>query len=130
MPIGDPKKNNKAKKPYAKSHQEFIGNPGMQGGKTAKAKAEYEKARKGGAEKAAAKIAKPIKIGTEPEYFFLQDGARAQSNATKNVYKASGKSKNVIKQNILTDKSKTAMRAKIVEMNAVKKNMKKMGKKK
>ena len=45
-----------AKKPYAKSHEEFIGSPSMQSGKTAKAKADYKKAVKGGAAKTAKKL--------------------------------------------------------------------------
>ena len=92
------------------------------GSKTAKAKAEYEKAKKGGAAKTAAKLTKPVKVGSEPAYYYLQDGARVQSNARKDIYESSGAgSKKVVKQNILNDKSKTATRAKIVEMNAKKK---------
>lgn len=92
------------------------------GSKTAKAKAEYEKAKKGGAAKTAAKLTKPVKVGSEPAYYFLQDGTRTPSRARKNIYESSGAgSKKVVKQNILNDKSKTATRAKIVEMNAKKK---------
>ena len=92
------------------------------GSKTAKAKAEYEKAKKGGAEKTAAKLTKPVKVGSEPAYYFLQDGARTPSRARKDIYESSGAgSKKVVKQNILNDKSKTVTRAKIAEMNAKKK---------
>lgn len=95
---------------------------GSGGSKTAKAKAEYEKAKKGGAAKTAAKLTKPVKVGSEPAYYFLQDGAITPSRARKNIYESSGAgSKKVVKQNILNDKSKTATRAKIVEMNAKKK---------
>ena len=95
------------------------------GSKTAKAKAEYEKAKKGGAAKTAAKLTKPVKVGSEPAYYFLQDGAITPSRARKNIYESSGAgSKKVVKQNILNDKSKTVMRAKLVEMNAKKKTNK------
>jgi len=92
------------------------------GSKTAKAKAEYEKAKRGGAAKTAAKLTKPVKVGSEPAYYFLQDGARTPSRARKDIYESSGAgSKKVVKQNILNDKSKTATRAKIAEMNTKKK---------
>lgn len=109
------------KKTYAKSHQEFIGNPTMQGGRTAKAKADLSNAVKGGAAKAAKKIVKPT-----VKYV---DKANKQTgiygiDKVKVVTRDKAKEK-VTAQRIINDKSKTAMRAKIVEMNAIKKRTKK-----
>ena len=112
-----------AKKPYAKSHQEFIGNPSMQGGKTAKAKADLQKAIKGGAAKTAKKLL-PRDVTTT-----LVPGATAPMlSRYKNVKSISSRQeqkRKTVAGNIINDKSKTAMRAKIIEMNATKKTKKK-----
>ncbi len=113
-------KSNTPKKPYAKSHQEFIGNPTFASGKTAVAKVAYEKAKKGGAAKAAEKLT------SKTEY-------RDKWAKTTGIYgmdKVKVKVRDTAKekattQRILTDKGKTAMRAKIIEMNAIKKANKK-----
>ena len=111
-----------AKKPYAKSHQEFIGNPSMQGGKTAKAKADYKKAKKGGAAKAAKKLAPDkktvVSVNTRSGSMF-----HSRSNVTEVASRAADRK--AIAQRIINDKAKTSMRAKIVEMNSVKKTKKK-----
>jgi hypothetical protein len=111
-----------AKKPYAKSHQEFIGSPSMQGGKTAKAKADYKKAVKGGAKKTAAKLAKDertvVSVNTRSGSMF-----NSKSNVTEVASRAA--ERKAMAQRIINDKSKTATRAKIIEMNAVKKAKKK-----
>jgi hypothetical protein len=110
-----------AKKPYAKSHQEFIGNPSMQGGKTAKAKVDYKKAVKGGAAKAAKKLAPD-----EKTVLSVNTRSGSMFNPGKVTEVASrAADRKVITQRIINDKAKTAMRAKIVEMNAVKKTKKK-----
>jgi hypothetical protein len=110
-----------AKKPYAISHQEFIGNPSMQGGKTAKAKADYKKAVKGGAAKTAAKAVKDVKtvsnINTRTGSMF-----NSRSNVTTVASRAA--ERKAMAQRIINDKSKTSTRAKIVEMNAIKKTKK------
>jgi len=109
------------KKPYATSHQEFIGNPSMQGGKTAKAKADLKKAVKGGAAKAAAKLVKDVKTTSNVNN---QTGSMFNpGKVTTVISRAAGRK--AATQRIINDKSKTAMRAKIVEMNAVKKAKKK-----
>ena len=105
------------KKPYALSHQEFIGNPSMQGGKTAKAKAALAKAKKGGAAKAADKLIKPTKKYQEPS---LTGSMFARGKMV--VVDDKAEAKKAMAKRIITDKSKTAMRAKIIEMNAVKKS--------
>ena len=122
------------KKPYAKSHQEYIGNPGMQSGKTAKAKAALQKAIKGGAAKTARKLAPNDKV-QERDYGSDYSTGRIGNTTTgiplgyskpKKYTSAKQKAKrNMIAGNIINDKSKTAMRAKIVEMNAIKKKAKK-----
>ncbi len=103
------------KKPYAKSHQEFIGNPSLERGKTTKAKADYKKAVKGGAAKAANKLVKPrtkdvaivtgINMGTTKKIVVDPRTAEKKAMASR----------------IVNDKSKTATRAKIAEMNIIKK---------
>ena len=110
-----------AKKPYAKSHQEFIGNPSMQGGKTAKAKADYKKAVKGGAAKTAAKLVKDIK--TDLSVNTRSGSMFNPGKVTEVTSRAAGRKATA--QRIINDRSKTATRAKIVEMNAVKKTKKK-----
>lgn len=102
------------KKSYAKSHQEFIGNPTMQGGKTAKAKAEYEKAKKGGAAKAAKKLTIKTELREKSPGGLYGGGYEKVKVRDTSKEKATA-------QRIITDKSKTATRAKIVEMNAMKK---------
>jgi hypothetical protein len=110
-----------AKKPYAISHQEFIGNPSMQGGRTAKAKADYEKAKKGGAKKTAAKLVKDIK--TDLSVNTRSGSMFNPGKVTEVTSRAAGRKATA--QRIINDRSKTATRAKIVEMNAVKKTKKK-----
>jgi hypothetical protein len=102
------------KKPYVQSKE-----AGLEGGKLAKAKADYKKAVKGGAAKAAARLVKPrtkdvaivtgINMGTTKK--IVVDPRTAEKKA--------------MTQRIINDKSKTAMRAKIVEMNARKARTKK-----
>jgi hypothetical protein len=107
-----------AKKPYARSHQEFIGNPSMQGGRTAKAKADYEKAKKGGAAKTAKKLAPDektvVSVNTRSGSMF-----NSRSNVTEVASRAADRK--AMAQRIINDRSKTSTRAKIIEMNAVKK---------
>ena len=120
------------KKPYAKSHQKYIGNPALQGGKTAKAKADLQKAIKGGAAKAAKKLA-PNDVIEYPRTtkVYVMDKNRSQgissyyAKPTKSTSPKQKAKRNMIAGNIINDKSKTAMRAKIVEMNAIKKKAKK-----
>jgi hypothetical protein len=111
-----------AKKPYAKSHEEFIGSPSMQGGRTAKAKADYKKAVKGGAVKTAKKLAKDertvVNVNTRSGSMF-----NSRSNVTEVASRAA--ERKAMAQRIINDKSKTSTRAKIIEMNAVKKAKKK-----
>jgi hypothetical protein len=109
------------KKPYAKSHQEFIGNPTFQGGKTAKAKADLKKAVKGGAAKTAAKLIKDVKTTSNVN---TRTGSMFNPGKVTTVASKAAERK-AATQRIINDKSKTAMRAKIVEMNAVKKAKKK-----
>ena len=110
-----------SKKPYAKSHQEFIGNPSIQGGKTAKAKADYKKAVKGGAAKTAAKLVKDIK--TDLSVNTRSGSMFNPGKVTEVTSRAAGRK--AMTQRIINDKSKTSMRAKIIEMNAIKKAKKK-----
>jgi hypothetical protein len=111
-----------AKKAYAKSHEEFIGSPSMQGGKTAKAKADYKKAVKGGAAKTAKKLAPDektvVSVNTRSGSMF-----NSKSNVTEVASRAADRK--AMAQRIINDKSKTSTRAKIIEMNAVKKAKKK-----
>ena len=123
--------NPKRKKTYAKSHQEFIGNPSMQGGRTAKAKADLQKAIKGGAANAAKKLA-PRDVTTSSEITKVYNMGNGKTGVrtvrlkpTKSTSPKQQVKRNMITGNIINDKSKTAMRAKIVEMNAVKKTKKK-----
>ena len=111
-----------AKKPYAKSHQEFIGNPTFASGKTAKAKVDYTKAVKGGAAKTAKKLAPDEKtvlsVNTRTGSMF-----NSRSNVTEVASRAADRK--LIAQQILNDKSKKITRARIAEMNAKKKTNKK-----
>ena len=109
------------KKSYAKSHEEFIGSPSMQSGRTAKAKADYSKAVKGGAAKAAKKLVKPT---VEYKDKWAKETGIYGMDKIKVVTRDKAKEK-VTAQRIINDKSKTAMRAKIIEMNAIKKANKK-----
>ncbi len=110
-----------AKKPYAKSHEEFIGSPSMQGGRTAKAKADYKKAVKGGAAKTAKKLAKDERTVVSVN---TRSGSMFNPGKVTEVTSRAAERK-AIAQRIINDKSKTATRAKIIEMNAVKKAKKK-----
>jgi hypothetical protein len=110
-----------AKKPYAKSHQEFIGNPTFASGKTAKAKADYKKAVKGGAAKTAKKLVKPT---VEYRDKWAKQSGIYGMDPIKVVTRDKTKEK-ATAQRIINDKSKTATRAKIVEMNYIKKTKKK-----
>jgi len=110
-----------AKKPYAKSHEEFIGSPSMQSGKTAKAKADYKKAVKGGAAKTAKKLVKPT---VEYRDKWAKQSGIYGMDPIKVVTRDKTKEK-ATAQRIINDKSKTATRAKIVEMNYIKKTKKK-----
>ena len=121
-----------SKTPYAKSHQEYIGNPSMQSGKTAKAKVALQKAIKGGAAKTAKKLA-PRDVINYPTTTKVYVMGKNRSQGISEIYAKPTKStsprqkakRNMIASNIINDLSKTAMRAKIVEMNAVKKRTKK-----
>ena len=109
------------KKPYAKSHEEFIGSPSMQSGRTAKAKADYTKAVKGGAAKTAKKLVKPT---VEYRDKWAKQSGIYGMDKIKVVTRDKTKEK-ATAQRIINDKSKTSTRAKIIEMNAVKKAKKK-----
>ena len=120
MAIGvNPKPAPKPKKAYAKSHQEFIGSPSMEGGRTAKAKAALESAKNGGAVKAAKKL-KPRDVVTTIEGWQLRKNRDKKWTSPRQEVK-----RKVVATNIINDKSKTAMRAKIIEMNKIKKAGKK-----
>ena len=103
------------KKPYAKSHQEFIGNPSLEGGKTAKAKADYKKAVKGGAAKTAAKLVKQ-----DVKYLARAKAGQVTGIKDKVVINPRTEERKATAQRIANDKSKTATRAKNVEMKAIK----------
>ena len=109
-----------AKKSYAKSHEEFIGSPSMQSGRTAKAKADYTKAVKGGAAKAAKKLVKPT---VEYKDKWAKETGIYGMDKIKVVTRDKTKEK-ATAQRIINDKSKTATRAKIIEMNTMKKTKK------
>jgi hypothetical protein len=127
--------NRAPKKPYAKSHQEYIGNPGLQAGKTAKAKAAVQKAIKGGAAKTAKKLAprdalKENQITSVYTNSKLANGYGVKNlKPTKYTSEKQKTKRSMIASNIINDLSKTAMRAKIIEMNAVNKKAKKKGSK-
>ena len=111
-----------SKTPYVKSKT-----PGMQGGKTARIKADLQKAIKGGAAKTAKKLA-PRDVLTQQDitkvYTMgnMKSGTSAVSlKPTKSTSPKQKAKRKMIAGNIINDKSKTAMRAKIVEMNATKK---------
>ena len=103
------------KKPYVTSAKE----PELQGGRTARAKADYKKAVKGGAAKAANKLVKPrtkdaaivtgINMGTTKKIVVDPRTAEKKAMASR----------------IVNDKSKNVTRAKIAEMNAKKARTKK-----
>jgi len=107
-----------AKKPVAKTTKKITADlvQAPRKGTTAYAKYELEKAKKGGAAKTAAKLTKPVKVSEEPAYYFTQDGARVPSRKTKTIYGDAGMgSAKQVERQIINDKSKTAMRAKIIE---------------
>ena len=90
-------------------------------GTTAYAKYAYEMAKHyGGAAKTAAKLTKPIKVSDGPAYSWLgSDGTIGYSRHDKYKYVDAGMgSAKQVESQILSDLSKTAMRAKIIEMNA------------
>ena len=119
-----PAKKTSAKKSVSKS-ENMIASVTKGGGNTAAAKAALEKAKSSGAAKAAAKLTKPVKVGSKPAYYFTQDGMRVPSRARKDILESAGVgSAKQVKSQILNDLSKTAMRAKIVEINAKKKKKK------
>ena len=117
-----------SKTPYVKSKPE----PGLQRGKTAKAKAALEKAIKGGAAKTAKKLA-PRDVTNYPTitriYVMGKDRPQGLSDRygkpTKSTSPRQKAKRNMIANNIINDLSKTVMRAKIVEMNVAKKRNKK-----
>ena len=112
-----------SKTPYVKSKE-----PKLQGGKTARAKADLKKAIKGGAVKAAKKLA-PRDVINYPTTTKVYVMGKNRSQGISFIYAKPTKStsprqqakRNMIASNIINDKSKTAMRAKIVEMNVEKK---------
>ena len=107
-----------SKTPYVKSKT-----PGLQGGKTARIKADLKKAIKGGAAKTAKKLAPNDYLQEITTTKSFNDG-KQQSSTTRYKKATSDRQqakRNMIASNIINDKSKTAMRAKIVEMNAAKK---------
>jgi hypothetical protein len=100
---------------------------------TTKAKLDLKKAIDGGAKKTARKLAPRDKVET---YDYASDYSTGNStmrtgiplgrSKPKKYTSAKQKAKrNMIAGNIINDLSKTAMRAKIVEMNAIKKRKKK-----
>ena len=104
------------KKAYAKSHEEYIGSPGLQGGRTAKSKADLQKAIKGGAAKAANKLVKPSTKNV------TRVGGAYGGTVDKIVTNPKTAERKAMTSRIISDKSKTATRAKVIEMNATKKN--------
>jgi hypothetical protein len=104
------------KKPYVQSKT-----AGFEGGKTARIKADLKKAIKGGAAKTAAKLVKDIKTDSNVN---TRSGSMFNPGKVTTVISRAAERK-AMAQRIINDKSKTAMRAKIVEMNAAKKIKKK-----
>jgi hypothetical protein len=104
------------KKPYVQSKA-----AGFEGGKTARIKADLKKAIKGGAAKTAAKLVKDIKTDSNVN---TRSGSMFNPGKVTTVISRAAERK-AMAQRIINDKSKTAMRAKIVEMNAAKKIKKK-----
>ena len=104
------------KKPYVKSNA-----AGFEGGKTARIKADLKKAVKGGAAKAAAKLVKDVKTDSNVN---TRSGSMFNPGKVTTVISRAAERK-AMAQRIINDKSKTAMRAKIVEMNVAKKKKKK-----
>ena len=103
------------KKPYVISAKE----PRLQGGRTSRAKADYKKAVKGGAAKAANKLVKP-----QTKDVAIVTGIN-MGTTKKIVVDPRTAEKKAMASRIINDKSKTAMRAKIIEMNAKKARTKK-----
>jgi len=112
-----------SKTPYVKSKPE----PELQAGRTAKAKAALEKAIKGGAAKTAKKLAPNDTVISTSKLKVFDNGKNVKEVVKyKNVTSPRQKAKrDMIANNIINDLSKTAMRAKIIEMNVAKKINKK-----
>jgi hypothetical protein len=104
------------KKPYVTSTKE----PELQGGRTARIKADYKKAVKGGAAKAAKKLLPRDVTQT------LEAGVGFTRNKDiKSVSPQQQEKRKAMAQRIINDKSKNVTRAKIAEMNAKKARTKK-----
>jgi hypothetical protein len=108
----------KTVKPYAVSHEEYIGNPSLQSGKTAKAKAEETETKSGGAAKTADKAIKP-KV---KEIITGSNGVAPVYKVEKIVVDPKTAEKKAMEARIISDKSKTAMRARIIEARNAKKS--------
>ena len=104
------------KKPYVTSAKE----PELQGGRTAKIKADYKKAVKGGAAKAAKKL-----LPRDVTQTLDGRGGFLRNKDIKSVSPEQEQKRKAMAQRIINDKSKTVTRAKIVEMNAKKAKSKK-----
>jgi hypothetical protein len=86
------------------------------------ARYELMKAMQGGAAKEATNRTKPKKIGSEPKYYFTQDGARGASRAKKDIYEYSKPGdKERIEKQILKQKAKDVQRAQVAALAAKKK---------
>jgi hypothetical protein len=117
-----------SKTPYVKSKPE----PELQAGRTTKAKVALQKAINGGAAKTAKKLA-PRDVINYPTTTKVYVMGKNRSQGISEIYAKPTKStsprqkakRNMIANNIINDLSKTAMRAKIVEMNVAKKRNKK-----
>ena len=104
-----------SKKPYVQSKT-----AGLESGKSARAKADYKKALKGGAAKAASKLEKDIKSDSNVN---TRSGSMFNPGKVTTVISRAAERK-AMAQRIINDKSKNVTRAKIVEMNATKKTKK------
>ena len=104
------------KKPYVTSVKE----PKLQGGKTARIKADYKKAVKGGAAKAAKKL-----LPRDVTQTLDGRGGFLRNKDIKSVSPEQEQKRKAMAQRIINDKSKTVTRAKIAEMNAKKARTKK-----
>jgi hypothetical protein len=94
---------------------------GLESGKSARAKADYKKAVKGGAAKAASKLEKDIKSDSNVN---TRSGSMFNPGKVTTVISRAAERK-AMAQRIINDKSKNVTRAKIAEMNAIKKTKKK-----
>ena len=104
------------KKPYVQSKD-----AGLEGGKLAKIKADYKKAVKGGAAKTAARLVKDVETTSNVN---TRTGSMFNPGKVTTVTSRAAERK-AMAQRIINDKSKTATRAKIVDMNARKARTKK-----